>query len=455
METAHTSTGARPPAGNGELVLGRYELVERLGSGGFGVVWAARDARLDRDVALKRIAVDDPAVARRAAREAKAAARLSHPGIVALYEAGRDADAVYLVSELVCGHTLARLLADGALSDRDIVGIGTVLCAALTHAHRRGVVHRDVKPQNVIIPEAPADGHGVAKLTDFGIARLLGEDVLTRTGDIVGTLAYMAPEQAEGRRGHRTGRPVRARPRPLRGAVWGQPGAGSHPGLDSPQGRRAPAAAAAPASRPAPRAVRRDRRRRPARPGGPRALGGPAPRAAGRARGGGRRGRHGRGRPAESVTRVAGMAVRAHGAEPAWTARRRGRSRVRDDDGDERDEARVGASATAAGPERLPARAVAAFGTGALTAAALGGLGPVPPITPLGGAVLAAAAVAILPRLGSLAVTAALAAWLITATAHGNGAGLAVLVVAAALPAVALTWKAAAGWRPRRRSHPS
>ena len=161
-----------------------------------GVVYRARDEHLERDVAVKRIAIGhDPDG--RGEREALAAARLSHAGIVALFESGRDDDAVYLVSELVEGPTLAELLRDGALSDRDVLRVGATLCAALAHAHKRGVIHRDVKPSNVICPEA--DGAlGTAKLTDFGIARMADHDVLTRTGDIIGTLAYMAPEQARG-----------------------------------------------------------------------------------------------------------------------------------------------------------------------------------------------------------------------------------------------------------------
>ncbi len=180
------------------LVLDRYRLVRRLGAGGFGVVWLAHDEHLDRAVAVKRVAVQgsDP---ERAEREALASARLQHPGIVALYESGRDEDAVYLVSELVRGRTFGELSADGELSDRDVLAIGIALCDALGHAHKRGVVHRDVKPGNVIVPDRPHDGAGIAKLTDFGIARMLGDDALTRTGDVVGTLAYMAPEQAEGR----------------------------------------------------------------------------------------------------------------------------------------------------------------------------------------------------------------------------------------------------------------
>src|SRR5205814_8721726 len=95
--------------------------------------------------------------------------------------------------------TLVGAETQGALSDRDVLRIGAALCDALAHAHAAGVVHRDIKPGNVIIPARPTSEAGVAKLTDFGVAQLAGEDALTRTGDVVGTLAYMAPEQAEGR----------------------------------------------------------------------------------------------------------------------------------------------------------------------------------------------------------------------------------------------------------------
>lgn len=182
----------------GALVLDRYALLSELGSGGFGAVWLARDERLERMVAVKRIPVLGPAAAARAEKEALAAARLSHPAVVSLFEAGRDDGAVYLVSELVHGHTLHELLADGALSDRDVLLIGMAMCDALAHAHARGVIHRDVKPGNVLVPKSGGEGV-VAKLTDFGIARIAGDEALTATGDVVGTLAYMAPEQAEGR----------------------------------------------------------------------------------------------------------------------------------------------------------------------------------------------------------------------------------------------------------------
>jgi hypothetical protein len=195
---ARTERLAATPAGR--LVLGRYRLEERLGAGGFGVVWRAHDERLERDVAVKVVPFGGDGEDARVQREAVAAARLNHPGIVALYELGHDEHAAYLVSELVDGATLAELSREGAVSDRDVARIGTALCDALEHAHARGVVHRDVKPGNVMVLAEPAAGAGFAKLTDFGIAQLASGDSLTATGDVVGTLAYMAPEQAEGRR---------------------------------------------------------------------------------------------------------------------------------------------------------------------------------------------------------------------------------------------------------------
>ncbi|MGE5636899.1 MAG: protein kinase domain-containing protein, partial [Nocardioidaceae bacterium] len=192
----------------GRCVLGRFRLERRLGAGGFGVVWQAWDEKLERDVAVK--AIPRERAGTRVEREARAAARLNHPGIVALYELAADEHEVFLVSELVHGRTLAELEREGAVADRDVARLGAALCDALEHAHGRGVVHRDVKPQNVMVVAEPAAGAGFAKLTDFGVAQLSAAgghdddggagDVLTRTGDVVGTLAYMAPEQAEGRR---------------------------------------------------------------------------------------------------------------------------------------------------------------------------------------------------------------------------------------------------------------
>lgn len=180
----------------GSLVLNRFLVERRLGAGGFGVVYEAWDGRLERAVAVKAIEARGEA-RRRVLREARAAARLSHPGIVTLYEMGEEDGSALLVSELVEGETLAELSAEGELSDRELGELGADLCEALDHAHARGVVHRDVKPQNVLVAE---DGEGPrAKLMDFGVASIADAATLTAPGDVVGTLAYMAPEQAEGR----------------------------------------------------------------------------------------------------------------------------------------------------------------------------------------------------------------------------------------------------------------
>ncbi len=178
----------------GSLVLNRFLIERRIGSGGFGVVYEAWDGRLERPVAVKAIEQRGEA-GRRVLREAQAAARLNHPGIVTLYEMGEEDGNALLVTELVEGSTLSRLAHAGELSDREIAEIGADLCEALDHAHSRGVVHRDIKPQNVQVTE----GEPRAKLMDFGIARLADDAPLTAAGDVVGTLAYMSPEQAEGR----------------------------------------------------------------------------------------------------------------------------------------------------------------------------------------------------------------------------------------------------------------
>jgi eukaryotic-like serine/threonine-protein kinase len=192
-------TEALPGAPGPRLILGRYRLERRLGAGGFGVVWLAWDEKLEREVAVKAIPLENGG-GERVEREARAAARLNHPGIVGIYELAHDEHDVYLVSELVRGRTLAELLRAGAVADRDVARIGMALCDALDHAHARGVIHRDVKPQNVMVVADPAAGAGFAKLADFGVAHVASGDPLTRTGDVVGTLAYMAPEQAEGAR---------------------------------------------------------------------------------------------------------------------------------------------------------------------------------------------------------------------------------------------------------------
>ncbi len=184
----------------GERVLSRFTIGEKIGGGGHGTVHRAWDERLCRWVAVKSVEGQN---AERVMREAHAAARLNHPGIVTLYELGSHQGTAYLVSELVEGPNLRELAAAEALSDRDLADIGAELCAALEHAHEAGVVHRDIKPDNVLV--RPVRSRSVkgrlaqrALLADFGIASLDDAPTLTATGQVVGTLAYMSPEQAAG-----------------------------------------------------------------------------------------------------------------------------------------------------------------------------------------------------------------------------------------------------------------
>ncbi|MGH2984098.1 MAG: serine/threonine-protein kinase [Solirubrobacterales bacterium] len=177
----------------GERILDRFLIEETIGSGGFGTVYQAWDERLQRSVAVKVIDRDHGAP--RVTREAQAVARLAHRNIATLYELATDGERAYLVSELIDGETVRVLGRRGDLSDRLVAELGVGACAALAHAHRNGVVHRDVKPENILVAAG-----GEAKLVDFGIARITGEKTLTASGDVVGTLAYMAPEQADGLR---------------------------------------------------------------------------------------------------------------------------------------------------------------------------------------------------------------------------------------------------------------
>ncbi len=176
----------------------RYESVRLLGTGGMASVWLAHDGLLGRDVALKRLLAGiagQPGMAERFAREGEAAAALSHPHIVAVYDAGIDDEGAFLVMEYVEGTTLAeRLHTQGRLPSQEVANIGAAVAEALGHAHDRGVVHRDVKPANILL-----DGQGGLKLTDFGIAQLSWDTSdLTMTAAQLGTAAYFSPEQATG-----------------------------------------------------------------------------------------------------------------------------------------------------------------------------------------------------------------------------------------------------------------
>jgi tRNA A-37 threonylcarbamoyl transferase component Bud32 len=183
----------------GEVIDGRYALEELVGTGGMSSVYRARDTLLERDVALKILhesyLADDAAV-ERFRREARAVAQLSHPNIVTVIDRGEADGRQFIVFEYVPGKTLKDYVVGlGRLSVREALEIGIDVGTALDFAHRQGIVHRDVKPQNVIL-----NGDGKPKVSDFGIARSLDVDHgVTQTGTVVGTSDYIAPEQADGR----------------------------------------------------------------------------------------------------------------------------------------------------------------------------------------------------------------------------------------------------------------
>jgi eukaryotic-like serine/threonine-protein kinase len=190
--------------------VGPYRVIERLGAGGMGQVFLARDTRLDRNVALKQLSdpsLDTPHARQRLLREARAAAQITHPNIAAIYDILDHADPPCIVMEYVQGETLANVVRRGALPSAQALSIGLHLAEALAHAHAAGVIHRDLKPANVVLTP-----DGVPKILDFGLARVAEADPvppsaesLTRevieshAGKITGTPAYMAPEQLVGR----------------------------------------------------------------------------------------------------------------------------------------------------------------------------------------------------------------------------------------------------------------
>ena len=176
----------------GELLDGRYRLGTLLGRGGMSDVFRAVDEVNSTDVAIKVVRSPDREYAQRLAQEAQALRRFSHPGLVQLFETGVNGDMAYLVMEFVDGPSLDQVLRQGPLTTAEAASVGSSLADALAYAHAQGVVHRDVKPANILIgPD------GLARLTDFGIARLVDTSTLTLTGTMLGTATYMAPEQLE------------------------------------------------------------------------------------------------------------------------------------------------------------------------------------------------------------------------------------------------------------------
>jgi eukaryotic-like serine/threonine-protein kinase len=180
-----------------ELAGGRYRTEEVLGRGGMASVYLARDGELDRRVAVKVLAehlADTPGFRERFLREAKLAAQLSHPNIVQVFDVGEEDGRPFIVMECVEGSTLAEELKErGPLTPAEVVDIALQVCGGLEHAHAAGLVHRDIKPQNLLLrPD------GTVKIADFGIARAAETTKLTQAGSVMGTAAYLAPEQALG-----------------------------------------------------------------------------------------------------------------------------------------------------------------------------------------------------------------------------------------------------------------
>ena len=249
----------------GRVLSGRYRLIAPVGTGASAQVFLADDVRLRRRVAVKVLhaaLADDDAFLRRFRAEAQAAAALNHPNIVAVYDWGDDDGAPYIVTEYLGGGSLRAVLDQGVrLSQSQVLLVGLEATRALDYAHRRGFVHRDVKPANLLFGD-----DGRLRVADFGLARALAEAAWTEPqGAVLGTARYASPEQAQGQAGRRQGRRLLAGPRPHRGGhrVRALLGRHHHRHLDGPGGQ------ARRGSRRARTAPGSARPRRPARRGRP------------------------------------------------------------------------------------------------------------------------------------------------------------------------------------------
>jgi eukaryotic-like serine/threonine-protein kinase len=180
----------------GRVLSGRYELLRVIGRGGMAEVFAARDLTLDREVAIKLLLErfrDDQAFTRRFQEEARNVARLNHPNLVAVFDTGSDQGQPYIVMELVRGRSMQQAIAAGGLTEDRALEVAADVCSALAYAHAQGLVHRDIKPGNILLAD-----DGTVKVTDFGIARAIDQETVTQTAAVLGTAAYLSPEQAQG-----------------------------------------------------------------------------------------------------------------------------------------------------------------------------------------------------------------------------------------------------------------
>src|SRR3954452_3760226 len=186
-----------PVGTTGNLLAGRYRVIERVGRGGMATVLLAEDERLGRQVAIKRLHAESPEdTARRFRREAKLGAALNHPNLIAVYDIVTDDEGVLIVMEYVDGETLRDAIDRGPLPPERAIEVLRGVAAGLDHAHSEGIVHRDVKPANVLLGRRA----GEVKLADLGIATAVEGTRITKSGTVMGTASYMAPEQLEGHR---------------------------------------------------------------------------------------------------------------------------------------------------------------------------------------------------------------------------------------------------------------
>lgn len=196
ISISRTKTLKTPKPAKKKTIAGKYQILEELGRGGMGVVYKAKDTRLDRTVALKFLPpkyTQDKEAKERFIQEAKAAASLDHPNICTVYEIGKSEGKTFIAMPCYEGETLKEKIEQGPLKIDEAIDIAKQIGQGLEKAHKKGIIHRDIKPANIMMTE-----DGAAKIVDFGLAKLSGQVKLTRTGTTMGTAAYMSPEQAQG-----------------------------------------------------------------------------------------------------------------------------------------------------------------------------------------------------------------------------------------------------------------